>query len=209
MDPEDYDNHQKQEMELLIEQINKCTKCPLYKTRHRTVPGEFNYNADILFIGEAPGRMEDMTGHPFCGPSGKILTDWINYLGLTRKDVFITSVLKCRPPNNRNPRPEEINACKPYMDKQIDIIKPKFIIALGKFAIAYLKDKYNIKIDNSSMRKIVGKMIEIKRNSLFGRQDIIIVPFYHPAYQIYNRSIEPEIKRMLDDIKERLKSVHK
>jgi len=120
----------------LHETIRSCTKCSLHEVRKNAVPGEGSIDGKIVFVGEAPGRKEDETGRPFVGRSGELLTDLIeNHLPYKREDVFITSVLKCRPPNNRKPQNEEIESCLPYLEQQLSLINPDIIILLGGVAI--------------------------------------------------------------------------
>ncbi|OQX54598.1 MAG: hypothetical protein B5M48_00605 [Candidatus Omnitrophica bacterium 4484_213] len=123
-----------QELELLSQIVHQCTKCPLARTRTHYVFGEGNNEASLLFVGEAPGEEEDRQGKPFVGKAGQLLTRIIQSIGLKREDVYITNILKCRPPGNRNPLPQEIKNCFPYLKEQIRIIRPRIICALGKFA---------------------------------------------------------------------------
>jgi uracil-DNA glycosylase family 4 len=123
-------------LQQIHDEIASCTKCELYKTRTNAVPGEGPVNATVMFIGEAPGAVEDRTGLPFVGRSGELLTELIQDLGLSRDDVFITSVLKSRPPGNRPPRKGEINACISYLDRQIEVIHPQIIVLLGSVAVS-------------------------------------------------------------------------
>ena len=124
------------ELAIVHQEILDCTKCPLHASRTNAVPGEGSINAQVMFVGEAPGVKEDESGRPFVGRSGNLLTDMIAEIGLSRDEVFITSVLKSRPPNNRTPRKNEIEACKPYLHRQIDIIGPKIIVLLGGVAVS-------------------------------------------------------------------------
>lgn len=117
-------------------EIRDCTLCSLYKNRERAVPGEGPEGAELFFVGEAPGAREDETGRPFVGKSGQLLTELIEGIGLQRSDVFITSVLKCRPPRNRTPQKSEIDTCLPYLDRQIEAVNPQFVILLGGVAIS-------------------------------------------------------------------------
>src|SRR5437764_8756699 len=118
--------------------VNACDKCRLAKTRTNAVYGVGNPNADLMFIGEAPGRDEDLKGEPFVGRAGQLLTDIIKAMKLTRDDVYIANVIKCRPPENRNPEADELEQCRPYILRQIELIKPKVIVTLGKFAFQSL-----------------------------------------------------------------------
>ena len=123
-----------EELEKISIQVGKCSKCQLSLHRTNVVAGEGNSDADLMFIGEAPGRDEDIQGKPFVGRAGKLLTKIINAMGLKRNQVFIANIIKCRPPGNRNPFPDEIEACNSYLERQLQIIKPKIICTLGKFS---------------------------------------------------------------------------
>jgi DNA polymerase len=140
-----------------------------------------------MFVGEAPGRNEDIQGRPFVGRAGILLNELIHSIGLERKDIYITNIIKCRPPKNRNPLKKEITICKLYLDKQIDIIRPKVIAPLGNFSSSYILEKFNCKCKNIGM--IHGKTFDIKIQSF----DISIIPLYHPAAAIYN----PNLKDLL------------
>lgn len=121
-------------LDAIAEKVQKCTRCPLYSTAINSVPGEGNVNADLVCVGEAPGANEDATGRPFVGQAGQLLTKILAAIDLEREEVFIVNVLKHRPPGNRNPRPEEVEACSPYLIRQLELIKPKVIVAFGTFA---------------------------------------------------------------------------
>lgn len=123
-------------LKTLQRDIERCTKCSLYKTRRNAVPGEGPSNARLMLVGEAPGAMEDESGRPFVGRSGELLTRLLEEIGLSRQEVFITSVLKSRPPNNRPPRPDEVEACRPYLEKQIELIAPQIVVLLGATAVS-------------------------------------------------------------------------
>ncbi len=125
-------------LDLIHEEIARCTKCALHETRTHTVPGEGSPNARLMIVGEAPGAREDETGRPFVGRSGNLLTTYLSEIGLTREEVFITSVLKCRPPRNRSPHRNEIDACLPYLIRQIMSIQPEIIMLVGGVAISSL-----------------------------------------------------------------------
>jgi uracil-DNA glycosylase family 4 len=120
----------------LQEEIRRCRKCPLYKTRKNAVPGEGPAEPKIMFVGEAPGASEDQSGRPFVGRSGELLTQLIDSLGLSRNEIFITSVLKSRPPDNRSPNQSEIDACLPYLKRQIEILNPRVVVLLGNVAVS-------------------------------------------------------------------------
>ena len=121
--------------------VTACVKCRLAKSRTQVVYGVGSPNADLMFIGEAPGRDEDIQGKPFVGRAGQLLTDIIKAMKLTRDDVYIANVIKCRPPENRNPEPDELDACRPWIRRQIEIIQPKVIVTLGRFALQSLTEK--------------------------------------------------------------------
>lgn len=163
-------------------QVLVCAKCDLHKTKTNYVFGEGNVTAKILFVGEAPGANEDKLGRPFVGRAGKILDELLAGANLERGDIYICNILKCRPPNNRNPLPLEIEACTPYLNKQIDFITPKVICTLGNFATAFVFKKFNMKDKVDGISKLHGKVF--KFSGLFG--EILIIPMYHPAVATYN-----------------------
>jgi len=158
----------------------ECNDCDLYKTRTNIVEGDGNPNSDIMFIGEAPGRTEDDLGIPFIGAAGKILDELLKKVHLVRENIYITNIVKCRPPKNRNPTEKEIKACSKHLDNEIKIIKPKTIVPLGVFATKYVFNKYGIKF--TSMTAARGTVYKVG--------DIRIVPMYHPASIIYNRNLQ-------------------
>jgi DNA polymerase len=156
-----------------------CEKCRLSKTRTQVVYGVGNPNADLMFIGEAPGRDEDLQGEPFVGRAGQLLTDIIKAMKLTRDDVYIANVIKCRPPENRNPEPDELDACRPYIRRQVELIQPKVIVTLGRFALQSLTEKaYGI----TSVR---GQWLEY--------DGVKVMPTYHPAYLLRNPAAKKEV----------------
>jgi uracil-DNA glycosylase len=156
-----------------------CEKCKLSKTRTQVVYGVGNPNADLMFIGEAPGRDEDLKGEPFVGRAGQLLTDIIKAMKLTRDDVYIANVVKCRPPENRNPEPEELDACRPYIRRQVAIIEPKVIVTLGKFAL------------QSLMEKSYG--ITATRGQWLEYNGVKVMPTYHPAYLLRTPSAKKDV----------------
>ncbi len=172
-----------EQMDTLRLKVISCVKCGLSKSRTNAVPGKGNPKAEILFIGEAPGRNEDIQGEPFVGSAGKILSEALAYAGISRDDVFITNIVKCRPPQNRLPLAEEKDACSEHLVKELEIIKPKIICILGNTA-------YNSLLGGDSITKNRGKLIE--KN---GQRYFLTI---HPAAAIYN----PELKDVLkNDIK--------
>ncbi len=176
-------------LEEIAEEIRKCTRCPLHLTRTNAVPGEGNPKAKIVFIGEAPGRNEDLQGRPFVGAAGKLLTELLEGIGLTRRDVFITNVVKCRPPNNRDPKPEEISACLPFLKRQLEVIDPDMIVALGRHSALTLLKLANR--EERSIMKVRGKVFEVE---LFGRKRKLI-PTLHPAAALYNPRLRPLLEK--------------
>ena len=159
-------------LDSLKEELLKCQECVLHKTRTNLVFGEGHPNAQLMFVGEAPGRQEDIEGRPFVGRAGQLLTKIINAMHLKRNQVYIANILKDRPPNNRNPQQEEIAACKGYLEKQIDIIEPRVICALGTFAAQVL-----LEVD-TPISKLRGKFYDYRQ--------IKFMPTYHPAYLLRN-----------------------
>lgn len=172
-------------------QVISCTKCNLSKSRTNAVAGKGNCKAEIMFIGEAPGRSEDLKGEPFVGTAGKILTEVLEYAGLSRDDVFITNVVKCRPPNNRIPLEEEKNSCQQYLIGELDIIKPKIICILGNTA-------YGSILGGDSITKNRGKIIK--------KNDHLYFLTIHPAAVIYTPSLKQVLK---DDIKALVETLDK
>ena len=154
------------QLEELHERIRTCKLCPLHKTRTNAVPGEGPVTARVMFVGEAPGAKEDETGRPFVGRSGELLTTMIQDIGLSRDEVFITSILKSRPPKNRTPKQDEIKACRPFLEKQIELINPKIVVLLGGVAISSL-------IGPWKLSEAHGKVYETDGRTYFMT--------YHPA----------------------------
>jgi len=172
-------------------EVLECQKCLLYKTRTYPVIGEGNHQAKIMFVGEAPGLREDKTGRPFCGSSGKILDELLNFVGMQRQEVYIANILKCRPPQNRDPQSQEISACAPYLERQIKIIRPEIICSLGRFAMVFLMEKFGLKGQIEQISKIHGKIFEAANNG----QEVKIIPFYHPAVAVYNENMKNILKK--------------
>jgi uracil-DNA glycosylase len=145
------------ELESLYAAINACTDCDLCKTRTKAVPGEGSPTAEILFVGEGPGFNEDQQGRPFVGAAGKFLDELLRSIGLERSDVYITNVLKCRPPNNRDPLPVEVEACRNYLLRQIELINPKLIVTLGRFSLAWFFPRDGIGKVHGKLRQAGGR----------------------------------------------------
>ena len=172
-------------LESLNEIVKKCKKCNLHITRKNTVFGEGNPDSNIMLIGEAPGREEDEVGRPFIGRAGKLLNEFLKSIGLNRDLVFIVNTIKCRPPENRDPEIVEIDACSNYLDQQINIIKPKVLVLLGKIAANRLLG------EDIPMSKLRLKKFFIEK------YDIPIIVFYHPAYILRSPS---QKKKVWDDL---------
>jgi len=181
-------------MKQIRDEVVACRKCALCEFRRQNnyfpVIGQGNHNASIMFVGEAPGLNEAKTGRPFCGAAGKILDDLLASAGIEREEVYIGNVLNDRPPGNRNPQPEEIAACTPYLERQIEIINPEVIGALGNFSAAFLLEKYGLKDKIQGISKIHGQIFET--GTKFGGK--IIVPLYHPAVAVYNANMKEILK---------------
>jgi uracil-DNA glycosylase len=168
----------------LYHEARACTRCPLHASRTKVVFGSGNADADLMFVGEAPGQQEDVQGLPFVGRAGKLLDQLLEEVGLERGDVFITNVLKSRPPGNRDPQPDEIDACKPYLQRQIELIEPKVICTLGNFATKLL---------TRSQRGITGVHGRAQVHELGGRT-VRVYPLYHPAAALRSTKTLEELR---------------
>jgi DNA polymerase len=182
-------------LDALAREIHRCDRCGLSKGRTRSVPGEGNPHAEIMFIGEAPGYTEDQTGKPFCGAAGQFLTQLITSIGLKREDVYITNIVKSRPPGNRDPLPDEILACKPWLDKQLEIIKPKVIVTLGRYSMARF-------FPGQTISHIHGQSETCGEYTCFA--------MYHPAAALHQGNLRAVIEsdmlklpKILEDLKKR------
>ena len=176
-------------LEKIAADVRGCPLCKLARTRKNAVPGEGQISAKIMFIGEAPGRSEDEKGKPFVGAAGRILDDLLKKVGIERSQVFITNIVKCRPPNNRVPEEDELIACRPYLDRQIALIKPKVICILGRTA-------YSSILGGSSITANRGKIVERSGQKYFST--------FHPAAVIYNKNLlstlEADLKKLAAEI---------
>jgi len=178
------------ELEALAAEVAQCTRCLLHRGRTRAVPGEGPQNAEIMFIGEAPGFYEDQQGRPFVGAAGQFLEELLKEIGLQREQVFIANVIKCRPPGNREPLPEEIEACKPFLDRQIELLHPRLIVTLGRFSMARAFPNARISSIHGQPRKIGG---------------VIYYPMYHPAAALHQPSLRRDVEEDMRRIPELLK----
>ncbi len=163
----------------LYQQIALCVKCDIARLRTKVVPGEGAENADIMFIGEAPGWHEDQQGRPFVGQAGQYLDRLLASVGLDRQQVYIANVIKCRPPDNREPLPTEIQNCQPWLDTQIELIKPKMIVTLGRYSMA---------------RYFPGKSISKIHGTAQKREGVIYYAMYHPAAALHQQSLRMAIE---------------
>jgi uracil-DNA glycosylase family 4 len=167
------------ELSKLAEQVAACTQCILSKSRTKAVPGEGPENAQILFVGEGPGFHEDKQGRPFVGAAGQFLEELLAGIGMKREEVFITNVVKCRPPGNRDPMPEEIEACRAYLDRQIELINPRVVVTLGRYSMARWFPNAKISAIHGQPRKIDGRLI---------------VPMFHPAAALHQPSLRKDVE---------------
>jgi uracil-DNA glycosylase len=170
----------------IVEDIGDCTRCKLHKGRHKIVFGDGSPKADLVFIGEGPGADEDAQGLPFVGRAGKLLTQMIEAMGLQRKDVYICNVVKCRPPQNRAPEPDEVETCSPYLIRQIDVINPKVLVCLGAVAAKTLLET------NRGITQFRGQWLEWR-----GRK---LIATYHPAYLLRNPNAKGEVWKDLQKV---------
>ncbi|MBU2524751.1 uracil-DNA glycosylase [Patescibacteria group bacterium] len=170
---------------------SKCERCALQKTRTNVVPGDGNKNAQIMFIGEGPGKNEDIQGIPFVGAAGRILDEMLALVNLDRQDVYIANVVKCRPPENRDPEPEEVKACWPYLKEQVRLINPQIIITLGRHAMyRFLPSDLKISTARGKVYRYKSIVDETKHQ--------IYLPLYHPAVALYNPN---QKKTLFEDFK--------
>lgn len=179
----------------LYARVRNCTKCPLSATRTHAVPGEGSLNAEVMFIGEGPGMNEDKQGRPFVGAAGKFLDELLKEAGFTRDDVYICNVLKCRPPQNRDPLPNETEACSDYLDEQIEMIDPLVIVSLGRFSMGRFFPQAKISRVHGQSREIGNRMF---------------VPMYHPAAALHQQSLRETIAedfRSLPGVLERARTL--
>src|SRR3989344_1874104 len=190
-------DEREEELKKIKNEILNLVSSPLYAERvenkYFPVIGEGNHRADIMFVGEAPGENEAKTGRPFCGRAGKVLDDLLASVGIERKDVYVTNIVKDRPPGNRDPFPDEIEIYAPFLDRQIEIIKPKIVATLGRFSMQYIMNRYGLEWELDSISKLHGK--------IFQTTNFKFVPFYHPAAAIYNQNLLSILKEDFKVIK--------
>lgn len=194
-----------QAMKRIRDEVVALTNSPLYQFRqaegNKPVIGEGSHFAKIMFVGEAPGKNEAATGRPFCGAAGRILDELLASVEIPRAEVYITNILKDRPPGNRDPLPEEVELYAPFLDRQIEIIRPKIISALGRHSMAYLFSKFDLDFELDQISKIHGKVFEA--GAPYG--EIRVVPLYHPAVAVYNPNQKELLKTDFKILKELLR----
>ncbi len=188
-----------------MNELNLIKNTEIYKNCKNIVIGKGNSNVDILFVGEAPGKNEDEQGEPFVGAAGKNLNKLLNSCELNLEEIYITNILKCRPPKNRNPTNEEITSHTPYLLKQIKEMNPKIICSLGNYATKFFLSNGDIKEmkNNPGITKLHGKPINIK----FKKIKIKLIPLFHPAAIIYNRNLIKEWKKDIKIVKKNIKRI--
>ncbi len=185
-------------MDNVVARIRVCRKCRLWQYAKNPVPGEGRLETSLMLIGEAPGRSEDLSGRPFVGSAGKLLDRLLSGIGLKREDVYISNIVKHRPPENRGPKADEVKACAPYLDRQIQIIKPKIIATVGKYSTRYILSKVNIGVDG----------LAAVRGQIYNEPNlhIKIIPTFHPAAVLYNPAYMPDLEEDFQKIKTELEN---
>ena len=186
---------------ILKEEVLSLKRSPLYQFRqankYQPVIGEGSVMAKIMFVGEAPGKKEAETGRPFCGRAGKVLDDLLSDVGLKREKVYITNIVNDRPPENRDPTPEEIEIYGPFLGRQIEIVQPKIIVTLGRFPMSYVMNLFGLRDEMQSISVLHGKIFET--GSSYGK--IRIIPLYHPAAAIYNQKLKETLKKDFETLR--------
>ncbi|NTV36473.1 MAG: uracil-DNA glycosylase [Anaerolineaceae bacterium] len=183
--------------EVLLEiagQVSGCEKCGLHFSRKKSVPGEGPFNAEVMLIGEGPGFHENEHGRPFVGQAGKLLDELLTQNGFKREEVFITNVVKCRPPGNRDPQPDELAACALYLDRQIEAINPKAIVTLGRFSMAKF-------MPGAKISEVHGRSFMVN-----GR---LVVPMYHPAAALHQPGLKPALQKDFSFLPEYIQQVQR
>lgn len=185
---------QSDNLDVIASEVRACPKCDLCKTRIKAVPGEGSYQADVLFIGEAPGMHEDRQGRPFIGAAGQFLDELLASVGMQRAECFITNVVKCRPPNNRDPQPDEIAACAPYLERQIAALNPKLIVTLGRYSMAKFFPGETITRIHGRLRNVNGRLV---------------LPMYHPAAALHQATLRNTIMQDFQQVPQALDMARK
>jgi uracil-DNA glycosylase family 4 len=174
----------REELVALYKEVSNCRKCPLYETRTKAVFGAGNADADLMFVGEAPGAEEDKQGLPFVGRAGQLLNQLLEEIGLSREDVFICNVLKSRPPDNRDPQPTEIAACEPYLWEQVRLIQPRVVCTLGNFATKLLTGS------QTGITKVRGT----PQTHTLGGRNVFLLPLFHPAAALRTPAVKEQLR---------------
>ncbi len=180
------------DLEGLYQAVASCSNCDLCRLRTQAVPGEGSPRAEVMFIGEAPGFYEDQQARPFVGPAGRFLDQLLTSNGFQREEVYITNVIKCRPPNNRDPLPIEVEACRGYLQRQIKLIKPRLIVTLGRYSLAWLMPRETISKAHGHLRTSDGRHV---------------MPMYHPAAALHAGKMRKVIEEDFRKIPEALKTI--
>jgi DNA polymerase len=175
-------------LEVIAAEVRSCTKCRLAQSRNRAVPGEGHPDTEVVFVGEGPGQTEDQQGRPFVGRAGELLVRLLSTLGWRRQEVFITNIVKCRPPGNRDPEPDEIAACAPYLRRQLEVLDPAVVVTLGRFSMAHFRPGERI-------TQIHGTAVPAPSET--GTRDALVYALYHPAAALRSTEVE---RQSYDDI---------
>ncbi len=183
-------NSKAEQLKAMEDRLKNCERCSLCDGRTQVIFGDGNPEADLVFVGEAPGRDEDIQGKPFVGRAGQLLTRMINAMHLKREDVYICNVIKCRPPNNRDPLPDEVAACEPFLIEQLDIIQPKVIVALGRFAVQSLLR------ESTPISRLRGRWCDY--------HGIALMPTFHPSYLLRNPAGKRPVWQDLQEVMKKL-----
>ncbi|MEM2892769.1 MAG: uracil-DNA glycosylase [Candidatus Bathyarchaeia archaeon] len=176
-------------------EVQSCRRCGLWEGRRNPVLGEGSLDAKAFLVGEAPGRREDETGRPFAGAAGQLLNDLLGGIGLSRGDVYIGNVVKCRPPRNRPPRAEEVEACSPYLERQLSILRPRIIVSMGNTATQYLMTRFGL--SPRYIGEVHGKSFRVE--APWG--EVILLPSYHPASALYTKGLEYVLRRDFESLR--------
>jgi len=202
--------NRKELMRKIKDEVVALKNSPLYAFRieNKNLPviGEGSHSAEIMFIGEAPGKNEAKTGRPFCGRAGQILDELLQSVGIKREEVYVTNIVKDRPPQNRDPLPEEIKIYGPFLDRQIEIIQPKIIATLGRYAMGYVMNKLGLESELEPISKMHGRVFAVQSEALakLGYKDceVKVIPLYHPCVAIYNSHTLDQLKKDFQVLKD-------
>lgn len=187
-----------QKLNEIVNEILNCRNCVLQKSRTNAVPGEGNIGLQIMFIGEAPGYNEDVQGKPFVGQAGKLLNTLLTEVGLSRESVFVTNIVKCRPPNNREPSEQEVETCTPYLERQIRVISPKVIVTLGNHSTRYIFRKFRLPFNG--ITSVHGKFFSVSTLDM----QTTVFPTFHPAAALYHGKYKELLQKDFQLLKNRL-----